>query len=227
MGKKMNFFNKWFKRKKAGTFRSGWVDTGVMEGFRVTNDAIAFSSTEKGQEEDTRIVKKPIEIKEEIISEIPQINLVDIDGQIKGIKRRIKLLKELEDISGKEEEEALQYLIARKKFLKDRDSFGWKVASYSKIDSLCKKYKVRKVSFENYYKSVPTEALEELKKFICAFDKVTDTDARVELIIDDGGKETVKDPILLAHSPFGRWWYVLGAWDKEIEILDELLSEKD
>ena len=92
MGKKMNFFNKWFKRKKAGTFRSGWVDTGVMEGFRVTNDAIAFSSTEKGQEEDTRIVKKPIEIKEEIISEIPQINLVDIDGQIKGIKRRIKLI---------------------------------------------------------------------------------------------------------------------------------------
>ena len=43
------------------------------------------------------------------------------------------------------------------------------------------------------------------------------------LIIDDGGKETRKDPILLAKSPFGNWFYVLGAWDKEVQYIDDLI----
>ncbi len=30
------------------------------------------------------------------------------------------------------------------------------------------------------------------------------------------------DPILLAQSPFGIFWDVLGAWDEEILLLEEL-----
>lgn len=31
-----------------------------------------------------------------------------------------------------------------------------------------------------------------------------------------------RDPILLAQSPFGFFWQILGAWDEEIKFLDEL-----
>lgn len=31
-----------------------------------------------------------------------------------------------------------------------------------------------------------------------------------------------RDPILLAQSPFGHFWQVLGAWDKEVLLLEEL-----
>ena len=35
-------------------------------------------------------------------------------------------------------------------------------------------------------------------------------------------REQRKDPIVLATSPLGNYYYVLGAWEKEIAILDKL-----
>ena len=31
-----------------------------------------------------------------------------------------------------------------------------------------------------------------------------------------------RDPILLVQSPFGFYWQILGAWDKEMMLLSEL-----
>jgi len=31
-----------------------------------------------------------------------------------------------------------------------------------------------------------------------------------------------RDPILLAQSPFGHFWQILGAWDEECLIIEEL-----
>ncbi len=31
-----------------------------------------------------------------------------------------------------------------------------------------------------------------------------------------------RDPILLVQSPFGFYWQILGAWDKEMLLLSEL-----
>ena len=31
-----------------------------------------------------------------------------------------------------------------------------------------------------------------------------------------------RDPILLAQSPFGHFWQILGAWDKEMILIEEL-----
>jgi hypothetical protein len=31
-----------------------------------------------------------------------------------------------------------------------------------------------------------------------------------------------RDPILLAQSPFGFFWQILGAWDDEVKFLEEL-----
>ena len=80
------------------------------------------------------------------------------------------------------------------------------------------------------------EAIDELEKFMKEYEKVSPgTKPVLKLIIDDipekapDGKvkgdsiERKKDPILLASSPFGRFFYILGAWDKEVEIVDDLI----
>jgi hypothetical protein len=67
------------------------------------------------------------------------------------------------------------------------------------------------------------EAIDEIEKFIAACKKVTDAESEFRLIIDDGGTETKKDPIMYASSPFGKWFYVIGAWDKEIMYVDDII----
>ncbi len=185
------------------------------------------SGVEKKDKKDKRIKKKPVEIFEEIINEQPKINLKDLDKQIELVEERIKTLRDhTRGIDFKQEEQALGYLRARKKYEKYKDNFKWAITNGDMIEKLCKKYKVRKVSIGNYYRNIPKEGVDEIKKFGESFSCVSRQDPLFELIIDDGGKEQKKDPILLAASPFGNWYYLLGAWDKEVEIVDDLIYKR-
>jgi len=53
-------------------------------------------------------------------------------------------------------------------------------------------------------------------------DESPDRDEKGE-VKSEVSRERKKDPILLASSPFGKWFYILGAWDKEVEIVDDLV----
>lgn len=172
---------------------------------------------------DKRIDKKPAEIFEEIISEEPKMNLVGLDKQIELVKRRADFLTKHLRMNPNDENTALAFLEARKKYQKGL--FEWAITTQSKIDALCNKYKVKDVDFSGYYKNIPNEAIDELEKFCNVWAKVRQDDPYLRLIIDDkaDSKERKKDPILLAGSPFGKWFYILGAWDKEVEIVDDLI----
>lgn len=172
---------------------------------------------------DERLNRKPAEIFQEIISEVPKMNLINLDKQIKLVKRRKDFFEYEFNFNSIDEKLALSYLRARKKYLKYAQLFRWSITTQEKINKLCKKYKVRMVSFEGYYKNIPMEAIDELEHYIRAHKKVTRAKPLFHLIIDDGGKEDKKDPILLVSSPFGCWFYILGAWDKEVEIVDDLV----
>ena len=171
---------------------------------------------------DTRVLKKPVEVVKELVSETPKMDMVDIGRQIKIVKRSIKILQE-QYINPVDELEALTYLEARKSFKRYGKMFNWSVTNQELVDKLCKDYKIQLVSFNNFYKTVPNEALDELEKFNDAWEYVSEEKPDFKLITDQGGPEDVKDPILLAKSPFGRWYYILGAWDKEVEIVDDLI----
>lgn len=231
-----NIINK-FKRKSFPLFRSGW-DLGSREVryselFSFENStstsiggtpSIYIGGGEKGK---SRIAKKPVEIFKEIISETPKFNTSNLDDQIKFVTHRMKVLKE--QLNGamnlSDETQALSFLNARKKFEKNKDLFQWAVATFSGIKSLCEKYEVQFVDCAAYYKTMPTEALEQLEKYGKAYSKVCSDKPILKLIVESGEEkpEVKKDPILLASSPFGRWWYILGAWDKEVEIVDDLI----
>lgn len=172
---------------------------------------------------DERIEKKPVEIWQDLMSEIPKIDLVDLDKKIKVVKKRKEFLTEHMNVGAQDEKYALSILQARKKFPKYAHEFKWAVTNMEKINELCKKYKVQMVDFYGYYKSIPNEAIDELEKFCEVYAKITKEKPVLKLIVDVGGPEQKKDPILLACSPFGKWFYILGAWDKEVEFVDELV----
>lgn len=174
---------------------------------------------------DDRIEKKPVEVVSEIVVEKPVLQLNDIKTQIKIVEARLKVLRKHRGQTN-DEECALRYLNARKYYTKHEKLFYWAVSTNQLIEALVKKYKLADRSFGAYSKSVPIEATNELEKFGKAWDKVVDDpdwQPNLKLITDYTGPETKKDPILLAESPFGRWWYVLGAWDKEVEIVDKII----
>ena len=171
---------------------------------------------------DTRIEKKPIEVVDEIVAEIPRIDLTNLSEQLRMVKKRKRYLQNI-GMPTNDEDMAILYLQARKKFRKYDEKLTWTVTTNKQIKKLCEKYKLVKVSLRGYVRCIPTEALEELEKFLDVYEKITDAEPNIELIIDDGGEETRKDPIMLVESPVGAWWYIIGAWDKEVEYMDELV----
>jgi len=223
------------RKKSKNLYRSGWQTDHEVGNtmFQSTGSGVvhfdeAYTRDDNGSggsqksNVDTRVMKKPVEIVGEIVGEQPKMVLEDLGRQIKIVKRRISILEE-QSINAVDEKEALGYLQARKKFKKYSSKFGWAITTQKKVDELCKKYKVMSVSFNNFYKNVPNEALDELEKFNDAWEYIKEELPTLSLIVDQGGKEDKKDPILLAKSPFGRWFYILGAWDKEVEIVDDLI----
>jgi hypothetical protein len=178
-----------------------------------------------------RIEKKPVEVWKELFDETPKIDTVGLDEKIKMVKKRFEYLKFLGGQTT-DEDIALKYLNARKKFLKHRKSFVWPVTNQSKIDNLCVKYTLADTDFYSYSKCVPMEAIDELEKYIKAWNKVAgrNTVPVARLIVDDSDGSRVsemgerkKDPILYVESPFGKWFYILGAWDKEVQYVDDIV----
>jgi hypothetical protein len=198
--------------------------SGTNEATPAPNGILVDSVNGNFMPKDERIEKKPVELVTEIVHETPSFDCKDIDRQIKIVKRRLSTLLR-QKAGATDEKEALMYLEARRKFSKVHKLFMWPVTNEVKINELCKKYKVQKVGFAGYARNIPMEAIDEIEKFEKALSKVTDREPELSLVIDSGGKEQKKDPILLARSPFGRWYYVLGAWDKEVEIVDKIIYD--
>jgi hypothetical protein len=227
------------KKKPHPLFRSGYLNDAVempmqsstviswTDATSTMSPTVNYVSGGNGTEvksTDNRIVKKPIEIWQELCLETPKIDLANIDIQIKTVERRVKILEEEIGITTSDEKIALKYLYARRKLKKlKKNEFMWQTTTNELIGKLESKYKIRKVGFGSYYKCVPNEALEQLEKYSNAWKKISDSVPEINLIIDDGGVETKKDPILIASSPFGNWWFILGAWDKEIEYVDDIV----
>lgn len=182
----------------------------------------SWGSASPTEQTDKREVKKPVDVVNQILVEQPVMDLDNLDQKIKVVKRRIRVLAEQSVATG-DDQRALDYLIARKGYLKYGKLFNWSITTQEKINELLSKYKLMQVSLGGYARNIPNEALDEIEQFALAYEYILETPPEFQLICDEGGPEQKKDPILLARSPFGNWWYVLGAWDKEVEYVDDLI----
>jgi len=220
-------------KKSQPLYQSGW-DTNLTGNF-ISFDSITGSSSQslvQDTEKEKRLARKPVEIFKEIICDEPKLDLRDLDSKIKLVEKRKKLFQEELGVMTHDEDQALIFLKARKKLIKNPHNFKWATTTDKLIASLCKKYLVSKVDFYTYARTLPMEAVKELEKYLKEYKKYSRVKPLLYLIIDDEPPEKSKkdipndrkkDPILLASSPFGKWYFILGAWDKEVRIVDALV----
>jgi hypothetical protein len=186
---------------------------------------------------DKRLDSNPIDVVNELVQhQVPLLDTTNIDKKIKSINTRIKLLHR-QKLPTPEESLALQYLAARKIFLKDISVLdAWPIVSENAINDLLKKHKLVRIRLgSGAYESIcPNEALQEIEKYQKVWDQLWPGLERAEIILII--KESVynkiqeiqrkKDPILLAKSPLGNWWHLLGAWDKEVDYVADIIYTK-
>lgn len=178
---------------------------------------------------DERKIVQPKDVFEEIKKETPEISFENLDEKIKVVRERVEILKEhLKEEHLGDEHRTLFYLENRKKYLgtKDKNPLDWAMTTQEAIADLCKTYKLRVVPLKQYYTLVPHEGIREMKRYTEAYKAITGDVPIFELVIKDAPAETKKkdrDPILLANSPLGNFLFVLGAWDDEVAIVDEII----
>lgn len=236
--------------KSHNEFESAWnnrmnpIDSEVLGQSRlwrdtpITSNSINISNgpaIEAEEAKDTRIVKKPIEVVKEITVETPTFTIKDLPQQLKVITKRLRVLKEqgVNERDLENEKNALNYLKARQKYAKNFGLFKWPTSNQASVIALTKKYKLHVVGLEEWVKTLPSEAIDEIQRYAEAYAEVRKDKPDFRLIVNEKDwkeiaamrkeKERQRDPILLALSPFGNWYYVLGAWDKEVQYVDDLI----
>lgn len=114
----------------------------------------------------------------------------------------------------------------RKKWADFKDFYSqFDNTTSGKIQDLVNKYKLVLKGSDLFIASFPDEAISIMKEYKEQTIKLCGKQPYFYVIAEASSfKEEYrkKDPILLAQSPFGAYWQILGAWDKEMILLEEL-----
>jgi len=156
-----------------------------------------------------------------------EIKLGQITVKAFQLKQLIKRLK-AKNLDTAIYAKALQQLINRKIYLKVKDHVeALPITNDAKIQELIKKYKLVFRPMGGITKEMPLEVVESLDKFCQPLEKVGIVFGREDfhLIAPEDWWQKNRDPILLVGSPFGNYWYIVCAWDKEVDILGELFED--
>lgn len=150
-------------------------------------------------------------------------------GQIKTFKEKRNLLRDNYDTDNGKLEIAsmLMRLDNRKKYKEYEAKFAvWPYTTNAKIKEVVNAYSNLEVGVvETFMADMPEEAVKAMKDYAALTDSLCGKKPVFYVIADKKDfKKTHsrKDPVLLAQSPFGHFWQILGAWDKEMILLEEL-----
>lgn len=238
----MSFFKKWFRRKK----RAGYYDVPMSSGFD-DKYLIDFRGGYMGPDSgptyggegvvsmaDSKLKKVTVKPKD-VLDELERIptmwSLEYIDEKIGIMKDKVELLNQ--EYARKELEDFVSRLENRKKLHnkdKDKRTFlsyfqQFDTTTDEKIEALTDKYTLVMKNADIFVPEFPKEAVEIMKQFTSKVKKVTGKNPIYYVIAEEGmfkQKYARRDPILLAQSPFGFYYHILGAWDSEMVYLPEL-----
>jgi len=155
---------------------------------------------------------------------------VYVDKQISDFKDKLEIIKSEEYDMRRGVDEISSVLIRlenRKKYASAKDFFEeFPYTMTSKINEVVAAHEYLKLGqVAQFIADMPKEATEIMKKYNENTPKICGKNAVFYIIADKKDfekSEKRRDPILLVQSPFGHFWQILGAWDKELLILEEL-----
>jgi hypothetical protein len=177
---------------------------------------------EKNKPQQT-IKVKPIEVLDELKQPPREWECDGIDDKITILKRKKTLVGQhyvKQDLDG-----MIQRLENRKKWTEFKSFFSFSTTTAEKVDELCKKYNLAFHPSDIFIPEFPKEAIEVMTSYTENMEKLCGKKPKFYVIatkemFSDAYKK--RDPILLAESPFGLYYDILGAWDKEMTVLSEL-----
>jgi hypothetical protein len=171
-----------------------------------------------------KIKVKPIDVLNELETIPTPFTLTLIDEKIEILKDKSKLI--VQHYAKREVVALIERLENRKKYLQYRSFFDkYQNTTDEKIDVLLEKYELVMKTSDIFVPEFPDDAIQTMKDYTEAMLLICDKKPVFYVIaeVNDFRKAYEKrDPILLAQSPFGFYWQILGAWDKEMLLLSEL-----
>ncbi len=216
-----------------GGIIENWV---VMEG---SNGMIAVPKGKKGDKKKPKPAPVKIEITPKGVYEAKFLDDTSfklktdpkyVDGQIEDFKDKLALLKKEEYDMRNGVAEVQSVLIRmenRKKYPAHKDFFEqYPYTTTAKISELVKVHDHLKLGqIAQFVADLPKEAVDVMKHYNKETQKLCEKDAVFYIVAnkkDFQKSDKRRDPILLAQSPFGHAWQILGAWDEEMLLIDEL-----
>jgi len=168
---------------------------------------------------------KPVDVLHELEMPPTPFLLIMLDEKISVLKDKASLIRQ--DYSKREVEALIERLENRKRYSEFRPFFeSFQSTTEEKISELLKNHThlCMKTS-DIFIPEFPDIAIKRMKEYEDNMQKLCGKKPVFYVIAEhDKFREAFKqrDPILLAQSPFGFFYSILGAWDKEMMLLSEL-----
>lgn len=181
------------------------------------------------EDSDSPIANKKIAVKpKDVLEELETIptpwTLSNLDDKIGVLKYKAQLITQ--SYSKREVVALIERLENRKKWHKFKDFFNeFQNTTDEKIDILLEKYDLVMQTSDLFVPEFPDDAIAVMKKYTENMEKLCKKKPVFYVIAEpDKFRKAYekRDPILLVQSPFGFYWQILGAWDKEMILLSEL-----
>lgn len=189
-----------------------------------SNDGNTIEPENKSIKKDNRVQANPKDVLKELEQYPAPDMVVELEEKIATLKD--KSLMTNQSYAAEQIKALIKRLENRRKYHEHEDFYKvFPNTNDEKIDNLLKKYKLVVKTIDIFVPTFPKEAIDVMKEYTRVTKAVCGEEPVYYVIAEESDfKEKFKklDPILLVQSPFGFWWQVLGAWDKEMLLLCEL-----
>lgn len=152
-----------------------------------------------------------------------------IDGQIADFKTKLAMMKDpqYDHMGSSEIGSIILRMENRKKYATVRKTFEkFPYTTNKRIEAVIKSHSYLQLGeVSQFLADMPAEATEAMKEYNAVTTELCDKKAVFYIIAnkkDFQKTNSRRDPILLAQSPFGHFWQIIGAWDEEMLFLEEL-----
>lgn len=190
--------------------------------FLIGGSTLEGSSTV--DEKPKKIAIKPIDVLDQLETIPTPWNLTNLDEKIEILEYKQDLI--VQKYSKREVVGMIERLQNRKHWDKFSKYFnGFQNTTDEKIDDLLEKYDLVMKTSDLFVPEFPDDAIKIMKSYTTQMKKLCDKKPVFYVIAEpDKFRKAYekRDPILLVQSPFGFYWQILGAWDKEMMLLSEL-----
>jgi hypothetical protein len=215
----------------------GSMYNGTNSGMVLSSNSIGISfngdieSGENPSESQSDVASPPKKIAIKPIDVLDQLETIPTPWTLSNLEDKIEILKYKRDLivqsyTRREVEGLIDRLENRRKWEKFKEFFNeFQNTTDEKIDNLLVKYDLVMETSDLFVPEFPDDAIALMKAYSEKMDKLCGKKPVFYVIAEpDKFRKAYekRDPILLVQSPFGFYWQILGAWDKEMILLSEL-----